>query len=143
VATSPFRFHWALLFLACAVACSCSPKRENEPDWRRRVVTEAALPLPAGARVVQFYAPDSFVDPIWAARIEIPIAALETIKATIAAKTADSTHVSDRFANTVSWWQPEETLLTKQYLANRQTLVNVVLSMEHRGPVAYVECMIF
>jgi len=122
---------------------SCTKKREGDADPARRIATEASLSLPAGTRVLQFSEPEAIVDPVWAAKLELPEASLAEFMRVLDAKQADPTSVHNRFAKSVGWWQPKAALTAKQYLADRQTLVNVIVSKEDQKVVAYVECMVF
>jgi hypothetical protein len=56
------------IVLVAHLATACTSRPTGAQEWARRVAGDAQLSLPAGSRVVEFYEPDYFVDPVWVAK---------------------------------------------------------------------------
>lgn len=115
----------------------------SETEKLSRVQSEAGLVFPTNATLVQFAQPDVAVDPVWVAKVVIPPSSYEPFAQVLVRKPADNTVYDGALANSTSWWTPTNVVMTKKYLANSQTFVNVVVSKESDGFAVYIECAVF
>ena len=104
---------------------------------------ETGLAFPSDAKVVQFLEPDRFIDPVWVAKVTFPGSSYEGFKASLLGKAADSTVYHGALADKTSWWKPADVVLTRQYLFDQQTFVNVVVAQDGDEFEVYVECAVF
>lgn len=107
------------------------------------VGSETGLVFPTNAALVQFSQPDMAVDSVWVAKVVIPSASYESFAQALARKPADKTTYDGALANSTIWWTPTNVVMTKKYLANSQTFVNVVISKEFDVIAVYIECVVF
>jgi hypothetical protein len=107
------------------------------------VASDAQLSLPAGSRVVQFYEPDYFVDPAWVPKVELTRAAHAALIRSVAPRPDDAAHTENRLSKVGEVVRPRQVTFSKLYLADRQTLVHLVVSDEGGSVAAYIECTVF
>ena len=108
-----------------------------------RIESETGLVLPAKSKLIHFLEPERFVDPVWVAKIVMSKSSYQGFKEAVLEKVTDRTIYDGVLANSTSWWKPTHVVLTKQYLANRQTFVVVVVSKEGEEFAVYIECAVF
>jgi hypothetical protein len=108
-----------------------------------RIASETGLAFPRESKLLHFSAPERLVDPVWVAKIVIPRASYEAFKKALLGKTADNTVYHGALGDSTDWWKPTHVVLTKKYLADRQTFVNVVVSEETEGFAVFIECAVF
>lgn len=130
-----------LLVLVCAI--SCRDEMQSLNTQMSRIESETGLTFPANYKLVHFFERDVFIDPVWVAKVIIPASSFERFRQALITKQADNTTYHGALSNSTSWWKPTNVVLTKQYLANRQTFVNVVVSKEGEEFAVYIECAVF
>jgi len=108
-----------------------------------RIRSDTGLIVPDGSILEHFGEPERLIDPIWVAKVIVPISSYESFKQDILSRTDDHTILSGSLADTTSWWNPSNIVLTKQYLHGSQTFVRVVVSKENEEIAAYIECVVF
>ena len=138
-----------LLVLVCTISCrdrdeqSVDTQKSMQSEKMSRIESETGLTFSDNCRLVHFLQPEVFVDPVWVAKVVIPALSYESFRQALLKKPADETIYDGALADSTSWWKPTNIVLTKQYLANRQTFVNVVVSKEGEEFVVYIECAVF
>jgi hypothetical protein len=146
------RVTWYLFILGLFLMASCRDASsvatgENQVSMQsnklNRIVSETGLAFPADAKVVHFVELERLVDPVWVAKVTIAASSYEKFRKSLLGKTIDNTVYHGALADSTSWWKPANVLLTKQFLVDRQTFVNVVVSKEGEEFAVYVECAIF
>jgi hypothetical protein len=108
-----------------------------------RIQAEAKLQLPRGTQLLEFSQREPMFDSVWAAKLAVPEASRHSFAAQLSDKPLDHTERSGTYATSVPWWHPADASLARQYLADTNTLVNVVLVRESGRTIAYVECAVF
>ena len=93
--------------------------------------------------MIHFVEPESWIDPVWVAKVIIPASSYESFKEAVIRKPIDKTIYDGALADSTSWWRPTSVVLRKQYLADRHTFVNLVLSKESVDFAVYIECAVF
>lgn len=104
---------------------------------------EAGLNFPEGSKLIHFFEPERFVDPVWVAKVIIPASSYDSFKRVVLEKASDETVYNGALADSTSWWKPISVVMRKQYLADRHTFVNLVLSEEGVDVSVYIECAVF
>lgn len=139
-----------LLSMFLVVSCrersavqSGDDRKTIQPEMLSRVETEIGLVFPTNSTLAQFSRSDVAVDPVWVAKVVIPLSSYENFAQALSRKPADNTVYDGALANSTSWWTPTNVVVTKQYLANNQTFVNVVVSKEVDLFAVYIECALF
>lgn len=132
-----------LIVLSFSVSCRDRDKSWSADKQMPRIESDIGLTFPEASVLDHFYEADRIVDPVWVAKVTIPAASYDGFKNTVAAKPTDNTSYEGGLANWTEWWKPENVVLTKQYLANSHTLVQIVISQEEKGYAVYIECAVF
>lgn len=133
------------LILAIVLINSCMESNEEQSlDAKiKKIESETGLAFPANSAIIHFSEPDVLVDPVWVAKVIIPTKSYESLKEAVIAKTDDKTIYSGALADSTDWWKPKNVILTKQYLANQNTFVNIIVSKEGGDFAVYIECAVF
>lgn len=132
-----------LLVLAFTISCRDYKKAQSVEEQMNKIERETGLTFPEKSRLDQFFDPDYFIDPQWVAKIIVPASSYESLRLNLLTKPDDNTVSSGGLVDSTSWWKPQNVVLTKQYLADRQTLVKVVVSKENEEYEVYIECVVF
>lgn len=139
-----------LLVLFLMVSCSDTNSMESAdiPDSMRpkilaKIVKETGLNLPVESKLIHFLEPDRFIDPIWVAKVQIPVSSYEDFKEVVIKKPTEKMGYKGALADSTSWWKPTNIVLRNQYLADRNTFVVLVLSKEGDDFFVYIECAVF
>jgi hypothetical protein len=119
------------------------PEKNMSSQKLNKIGHETGLPFPSESKIIYFSEPDRFVDPVWVAKVIIPTSWYGNFKTALFEKTADNTVYHGALAGSTIWWKPMDVVLSKQYLADRQTFVNVVVSKEDGEFAVYIECAVF
>lgn len=138
----------ALLFVGIAVLAyllkdTTGVERSNEKSLVDKIEADLALKLPPN-KIIKFEDNGSIIDPSWVAHIVISREFLDNLKNEIDKKQDDNTDLFGAFSERVSWWRPQSIIISKQYLADRSTLINIILSEnDEKSFSMFVECDIF
>lgn len=135
-----------LLVLPFVVSCSGHNKdmqKSIQLGELGRIEKESGLIFPDHSRLVHFLQPDRAIDPVWVAKVIIPVSSYEGFKQAVLIKQVDKTIYNGALADSTSWWKPANVVLTNQYLANSQTFVVVIVSKEGEDIAVYIECTMF
>lgn len=139
-----------LAILLLMVSCSDTISMESsdiqdsmQANKLNRIEKETGLDLPDESKLIYFFEPERVVDPVWVAKIIIPASSYESFKEVVLRKHTDKTIYHGALADSTIWWKPTSVVLRKQYLADRQTFVNLVLSKEGVEFAVYIECAVF
>lgn len=108
-----------------------------------RIEKETGLDFPDESKLIHFLEPDIVVDPVWVAKVIIPASSFEGFKEVVLRKPTDNSGYSGALADSITWWKPKTVIMKKQYLADRHTLVDIVLSKEGDDFAVYIECAVF
>ena len=130
-------------FLVAPFIFSPKEKKQTQLEKLNEILDETGLSIAHGAKLIHFSKPDVLIDPIWVAKIIIPTSSYDSLKQILLKKTVDDTVHDGALSKSTTWWKPTDVVLTKQYLANSQTFVKVVISKEGRGFAVYIECVVF
>lgn len=133
-----------LLVVFCTISCRDRNEEQSVDTQMSKIESETGLSFPANYRLDHFLEPDYFIDPVWVAKVVIPVSSYESFKETLLEKPTDNTVLSGAaLADSTSWWKPANVVLTKQYLADQHTIVEVVVSKEDEEYAVYIECAVF
>lgn len=135
-----------LSFASCQDPSEVSEKRGEKPvrvGEMTKIASETGLIVPIESRLIHFFEPERIVDPVWIAKIMIPASSYGEFEESLLEKTPDNTTYMGALANSAMWWKPDNVVVKKQYLFDRQTLVIVVVSREGGEFAVYVECAVF
>lgn len=132
-----------LFFLICPIACRHSKEPLSAQEQMSKIESEIGLTFPPDSIVEHFYELEVFVDPVWVAKVFVPVSAYESLKPNLLAKSTDDSTYINALADSTSWWQPVNVVLTKQYWTNSHTFVRVVVSEEDGKIAIYIECAVF
>lgn len=116
---------------------------KEEPVTLERIEQETGLDLPGGTKLIRSFEQATVFDPIWVAKVQIPVASYEAVKGEVQNKPTDNTKINGALADSTDWWNPTGVAERKQYLADDHTLVVLVLANEENEFYIYIECIIF
>ncbi len=134
-----------LFIISCRDANSVVAEKTQDSmqsNELNRMGSETGLFFPVESKVIHFSAPERFVDPVWVAKVLMPASSYEVFQEAVLGKTTDNTVYHGALADSTSWWKPTDVVLKKQYLADRQTFVNVVVSKDAEEFAVYIECVV-
>jgi hypothetical protein len=106
-----------------------------------RIRTEAGLAFPCAGRVTHFVETPP-IDPIWVARVELPMSCAKALEAVVAAKKVDPGTVDGALWETTPWWKPGRLISQKRFHFSQpegSASVFVLLAEENGQLVAYLE----
>lgn len=136
------RFVMIFVFV-CTLSCRDRTKDPSVAAQMDKVCEETGLIFSDDSILKYFFEPDRFVDPVWVAKVAVPISFCESFKSSLLSKPDDNTLYQGALSDSIDWWKPSNIILTKQYLADSQTFVKVVVSMENEEMMVYIECATF
>jgi hypothetical protein len=145
-------FARSAVFLVVLSVASCrdpntaKPGSTTKPAISKTLLTiagETGLIFPAGSKLIRFSEANVVVDPVWVAKITMPASSYDGFQQALLKKPTDNTDVSGALADSTSWWNPTDVVVTKQYLADSHTLVIVVVSKEGEEIAVYIEHVVF
>ena len=125
------------------VTQSENPQETMHSEKLSRVENETGLSFPDNSRLVHFSEPFVALDPVWVAKIVMPVSSYDGFRESLLRKPADKTIYDGALADSTNWWKPTNAILTRQFLANSQTFVNVVISQTEEEIAVYIECVVF
>jgi len=107
-----------------------------------KIQKECGLKFSTDSRLVYFSQPDYFVDPRWVSKVIMSAPSYNSFEHVLQNKPKDNTMYQATLASSTEWWRPKEIVLTKQYLANGQTFVRVIVAKEGEEFALYIECVV-
>jgi hypothetical protein len=140
------------LFICALMTGSCSDDTSVQSEsieggpgnvLLNRIRKDTGVEFPVETTVVHFHEPDRVVDPVWVAKVLVPPGAFDSLKKVVLAKPTDNTTYHGALSNSTSWWKPEDVLLERGYLADRQTFVKMIFSEESPNVAVYIEAAVF
>lgn len=103
------------------------------------VNADIQVQFPQSSHITHTYIPDRFIDPIWYARIEVPVQSAQAVLAQLRAKPiAQYTRVDDPHVY-VAWWTPADVTETFVYDTSTLDFVYIVVTQEAGVVVFYIE----
>ena len=134
---------WNGVLIIVVFGAMANAHRDISKVTVNELAKETGLVFPPEAKITRFVETPP-IDPVWVARISMPLSAEQELLAVVAGKPSVDAAVSGAKSESTSWWRPTHIVFKKLYHHRESgALVNVVVSEEPGELVAYIEHAVF